>query len=320
MVEKLHVDDCEINDLYSIDSSSLATLDPIHGVIFLFKYGDVDRLNRDDPLHGEYDYDYALKGVFFAQQTIHNACATIAVLNILLNSDIDIGPKLSSFKDFVLSFPPDLVGEAISNCDLIRIIHNSFSPPASLVIDDKKRRDPPVNHDQDGVFHFVGYVCKNGRIYELDGLKAAPIDHGECTDSKNFYDKLPQVIQLRIALYGANELRFSLLAVTNNKLQQYTAQKDYQRVDTEMRKRQLWERENELRRHDYTGLVVKLLKNISNDLDDNEWKMTLDKARQAGQARLLRQYSRSQAYKWASVRETQKVLDPAHLFSVSKAS
>lgn len=248
-------------------------------------------------MHGEYDYDYALKGIFFAQQTIHNACATIAVLNILLNSSIDIGPKLSSFKEFVLSFPPDLVGDAISNCDLIRIIHNSFSPPASLIIDDKKRPDPPMNHDEDGVYHFVGYICKSGRIYELDGLKAAPIDHGECVGSTSFYEKLPQVIQLRIALYGTNELRFSLLAVSNNKLQQYAAEEDYQGMDVEMRKRQIWDRDNKLRRHDYTGLIVEMLKKMSNGMDDQEWNSAIDQARQAGQARLLKKYSRSPSKK-----------------------
>lgn len=32
--------------------------------------------------------------------------------------------------------------------------------------------------DDDDVFHFVAYVPHAGRLYELDGIEPAPIDHG----------------------------------------------------------------------------------------------------------------------------------------------
>ncbi|KAK6456979.1 ubiquitin carboxyl-terminal hydrolase [Scheffersomyces xylosifermentans] len=298
LVEKIQIQDVEINELYSIDSDSLRQLDPVHGVIFLFKYGKIDRQYAQDgnkPLDGVYDQDYQEKSIFFANQTIQNACATQAVLNVLLNKsdEVVLGDELSNFKSFVTGFDSEMIGEAMSNSDLIRSVHNSFSAPSSFADDDKPK--PPQDYDDknDGLFHFIGYLLKDNHIYELDGLKSYPIKHVECNSQEEFYEKLPGVIHNRISKYG-DELRFSLLAITNNKLEQAKKENDYDAINTQMMKRETWKNENELRRHDYMGLIVALLKNISKDLDDEEWKKLLDSARSKGQLSLLQQFAKAQ--------------------------
>lgn len=65
-MEKLGVENIEINDLYSIDSDTLRALQPIHGLIFLFKYSKLDRefATSNQPITGEYEGNYLDKGIF----------------------------------------------------------------------------------------------------------------------------------------------------------------------------------------------------------------------------------------------------------------
>lgn len=51
--------------------------------------------------------DSRLDQIFFAKQVIQNACATQAILSVLLNvdhKDIKLGETLSDFKEFTQSF------------------------------------------------------------------------------------------------------------------------------------------------------------------------------------------------------------------------
>ena len=283
--------DVQVEDLFTIEAESLKNLKPLYGVVFLFKYGAIDRQYAKDgnkPLDGIYDEKHHENGIVFANQTIHNACGTQAMLNVLLNKDeqIDIGPELKNLKEFVATFDSETAGETLSNSELIRCAHNSFSAPALFVDEDKP--EPPQNYNdrEDGVFHFIGYMYCHGQIYELDGLKRYPIKHGSCTLEDEFCEKLPEILQRRIAKYG-DELRFSLLAITNNKLRQYQEQSNDFMVNHELSKRELWKKENELRRHDYLGLIVELLKNSTANIPESEWEQMLNNARKKSQSELL---------------------------------
>lgn len=61
-------------------------------------------------------------------QTVDNACASVALLNIVNNiSNADLGEHLRRFKEFTRTFTPALRGDAIGNFEFVKQIHNSFA-------------------------------------------------------------------------------------------------------------------------------------------------------------------------------------------------
>lgn len=63
----------------------------------------------EEPPDGSYDPE-ASENLFFAAQTIQNACGTQALLSVLLNQDdkIAIGDQLKEFKEFTAAFPSEV--------------------------------------------------------------------------------------------------------------------------------------------------------------------------------------------------------------------
>jgi ubiquitin carboxyl-terminal hydrolase L5 len=58
----------------------------------------------------------------------------------------------------------------------------------------------------DDVYHFVGYIPIDGRLYELDGLKEGPIDLGAVTPDADWLDVVRPIIEKRIKKYVASYL------------------------------------------------------------------------------------------------------------------
>lgn len=218
LCEEIGVKGVQFEEIYSLDAETFATLeaDKIFGLVFLFKWkkeaDERPTVPADD------------NGVFFAKQVIHNACATQAILNVLLNVEgdkVELGKCLSEMKGFAAGLDAEMKGLAMSNSEVIRTAHNSFRHQSSfeIVKEDDAKGD---------AFHFVGYVCAGSKVFELDGLKAGPILVGDVPASGPWFETARVEIQRRIETYTQKaaaaggedsvELRFNLMAITGSKL------------------------------------------------------------------------------------------------------
>lgn len=164
-----------VDDLYSLDPEALSALKPLHALIFLFKWLP-SSTGEPNSVVGQYDTDFP---GFFAQQTVNNACATLAVINALGNiQSLPSGPQLADLMGFTAGMDPQTCGMAVTSADWLREAHNALSPPSSISLDG-------LGHprETEDAYHFVVYLPVMGSLYELDGLEPHPVRHGEYDES-----------------------------------------------------------------------------------------------------------------------------------------
>src|SRR5690606_8997035 len=106
---------------------------------------------------------------------------------------------------------PDLRGDELNNVDAIRESHNSFHRPEPIQLEVSKDDD-----EKEDAFHFIGYINKNGILYELDGLQKGPRLITDIKDESKWYIEAKKAIQDRISKYESKELRFTLLGICKN--------------------------------------------------------------------------------------------------------
>ncbi|KAI1111756.1 ubiquitin carboxyl-terminal hydrolase [Nemania sp. NC0429] len=271
LLNNLGVKDVQFEELLTLEPEALAALHPVYGVIFLFKYPtDAPYAATDKPLDGTFDYE-ASERIFFAAQTIQNACGTQALLSVLLNKDqessageedgsggIDIGTPLREFREFTMVLPPEFRGETLSNSELIRDVHNSFAKSSPFVDETQRTSGEPED-----AFHFIAYTPVGGTLYELDGLQPAPISHGPCSGSADeFAEKVTDVLRRRVARYDGSEIRFNLMAMVRDPRVRAREIGDAETLAREETKRRDWQYENALRRHNFVGLAGAVLRGV----------------------------------------------------------
>jgi len=225
LLEENGVHGVQVEEIYDLQKQMEGE---VYGFIFLFRWIEERRSRRKTNTEVESlvtDVD-AVNNIFFAQQIIPNSCATHALLSVLLNCDnkVKLGKTLTLIKDFTDKMSPEDKGFAIANMPELARVHNSFArPDNSKPVPEKQTGLSSVTRMESESFHFVSYVPIRGRLFELDGLKPHPIDHGPWERGEAWTEKFRRVITDRLGMATGGEpyhdIRFNLMAVVPDKRQ-----------------------------------------------------------------------------------------------------
>ena len=221
LLEDMGVLGTQVEEIYDLQREPLVDSGAnCLGAIFLFRWIE-DRRSRRKMVDEEDLYvrdEKEVNSMFFAQQIIPNSCATHALISILLNCpQLELGSTLTNLRCHVAGMSPENKGLAIGNCPELAMAHNSHAVPRARRRQDRaKEHVPGTRYTTSEAFHFVSYVPINGRLFELDGLKKFPVDHGPILGN-DWTEKLREVITSRLGIATGGEpyhdIRFALMAV-----------------------------------------------------------------------------------------------------------
>ncbi|KAL9026786.1 MAG: hypothetical protein Q9180_007425, partial [Flavoplaca navasiana] len=160
-------------------------------------------------------------------QTVNNACASVALLNIVNNvPGLKLGEHLEQFKEFTADFTPALRGDAIGNFEFVKTIHNSFARKMDMLNADlqlkndasaRKKSKAKESNEDDAGFHFIAFVPVQDKVWKLDGLERQPQNLGPIGNEDWVLQVAPE-IETRMAQYEDGQIEFAILSLVREPL------------------------------------------------------------------------------------------------------
>lgn len=188
----------QVVDVFGFDDELLAMIEgKVEGLMLCYSIRNAPKSEVDEE---------AKKEMYFMRQTISNACATIAFIHLLANkcTDSDWEPNsslLSFIRDSNKLKPEDKAGK-FEHCESIASAHEEVSHEGQT---EAPAASEPVE------YHFISIINHRNNLYEMDGRKSGPINHGATSDATFLKDAV-NVVRKFINL-ADDKTNFSLQAV-----------------------------------------------------------------------------------------------------------
>jgi len=196
---------------------------PVEAVLILYPLSDKSESVRDeqaDALRAAHDLPtsysgddgkFVPKGLYWTKQVISNACGTIGLLHSVANTAAAFPPVAGSFFERFLAKTAEQTPQeralALEDDDSIEEEHQSLASEGCS----------DANTEFNDNLHFVALITHNGRLYELDGRKIAPIDLGACAPEE-LLGKSAEYLST-LAAMKPGDLRFNMCAITSGDLE-----------------------------------------------------------------------------------------------------
>lgn len=189
----------QVVDVLGFDEELLAMVpDRVEGILLCYPIKETsDKVDEE-----------AKEKLYFIRQTIRNACATMALLHLIANRclDDDFEPN-SSIKAFIKEskqLEPEKKASKLESCKTIASAHETASVEGQT-------EAPAASESVE--YHFISIIHYDDIIYEMDGRKLGPINHGPTT-AESFLRDAIKVVRKFI---DPNDSNFSIQAIINRR-------------------------------------------------------------------------------------------------------
>jgi len=195
-------------DVYGIDPDLLLMVpQPVSAVLLLFPITEKSEESDEQEIDRIKKSGQDLSGnVWFMKQTIGNACGTIGVLHSLANNQEKLGlsPESSLYKFL----------EKTKNLDAFQrakelVVTKDIAEAHTESANQGQTKTPELNADIN--LHFVAFVERDGHLYQLDGRKPFPINHGK-TSANSLLEDSCKIIG-EFMKRDPTEVNFSMMAL-----------------------------------------------------------------------------------------------------------
>jgi len=202
-----------IVDVYGLDSDALAWVPrPVIALILLFPCSDkfYEHAKQEAEIIKEKG-QVLIDEIFYMKQYVSNACGSIALIHSVANNSERLNLKEGVFKKILEDskhLTPEQRGDMLSKVNSNSEAYKLITAHQELAMEGQTEANPneKVNH------HFVAFVEKGGYLFELDGRKDFPINHGPTTED-TFLEDAANVCK-QFMERDSEDVNFTIMALT----------------------------------------------------------------------------------------------------------
>eukprot|EP00922_Rhytidocystis_sp_ex-Travisia-forbesii_P013095 GHVS01019626.1.p1 GENE.GHVS01019626.1~~GHVS01019626.1.p1 ORF type:complete len:234 (-),score=37.81 GHVS01019626.1:231-932(-) len=198
----------QFTDVIGCDEAALEMVPtPVYGLVLLFPLNkEMEKAAVEE--EAKKIAQVVSEKVWFTKQTIDNACGTIGLLHSIYNiqdkAPFQKGHFFSNFFDEVKTKNPEERGKALESNSEIEKAHTCA---------EREGQSHVPTPDEKVDTHFIALVEVDGSLYELDGRKKFPINHGPCKPAALLQNAV-RVVKENFMDKNPSELRFSMIAIS----------------------------------------------------------------------------------------------------------
>jgi len=197
-----------IHDVLGLEEDLLAMVpQPVASVIFLHPINEKAESHKAEQQSSiESSGQDVSENVYFMKQFVGNACGTVALLHAVANNlnkiELEDGP-LKEFLEKTKSMSEEERGHELEKDEGISKAHEESAQEGQTEAPDRETKMD---------MHFIAFVEVDGHLYELDGRKKFPVNHGSTTTDTLLADSA-KICQEFIGR-DPEESRFAVVALT----------------------------------------------------------------------------------------------------------